>query len=117
LEPAYLDDRICAIGVVRVTSQKPVLDALFDGAAKVGCNISVEKVFLELSDNLVALSCTGLAEVLVRHVVVSDWVHCGQISAVAPQRLSRTPTGNQPSLRLITTVRTLSVSKEMLIGK
>jgi hypothetical protein len=91
-----LDDRICAIGVVRVAGQKLILDTLYDGAVKVGCSGSVDKVFLELSGKLVARCCTGLAEVKVGYCVVSEWVHCGQISAVAPRRYSRTPTGSQP---------------------
>ena len=55
------------------------LDALYDDAAKAGCSRSIDKVFLELSDKLVALCCTGLTEVYVEYGAVSDWVHCGQI--------------------------------------
>jgi hypothetical protein len=63
--PANLNDRICAIRVVRVAGQKTVLDALYNDEVEVGCSGAVFKVLLELSDKLVVPSCTGLAEVQV----------------------------------------------------
>jgi hypothetical protein len=51
------------IGVVRVAGQKLILDTLYDGVVIVGCSGSVDKVLLEVTGKLVALCCTGLAEV------------------------------------------------------
>jgi hypothetical protein len=41
------------VGGVRFAGQKPALDALYNVAAKVGCSGGVDKVFSELSDELV----------------------------------------------------------------
>jgi hypothetical protein len=67
VEPAHLNNRICVIGFVRVAGKKPVLDALYNDAAEVGCSECVDKARLELSDELVAPSCTGQAKVQVRY--------------------------------------------------
>jgi hypothetical protein len=55
---------ICVIGLVRVASQKPVLDALHNDSSEVGC---VNKVILKLRDELVAPSWTRVAEVQVSY--------------------------------------------------
>jgi hypothetical protein len=56
LEPADLNNRICYTGFVLVAGQKSVLDALHNDALEVACSGSVDKVLLELSDELVAPS-------------------------------------------------------------
>jgi hypothetical protein len=68
VERADWDDRICIIGLVRVADLKPVLDVLDNDAAELGlrCSGCVNKVLLELSDELVAPSCMELAVVQVR---------------------------------------------------
>jgi hypothetical protein len=61
-----LNDRICSIGFIRVAGPKPVLDALYNDVAEVGCSGNVDNLILELSDEVAATSCTGLVEVQVR---------------------------------------------------
>jgi hypothetical protein len=61
-------------GSFDIAGKNPVLVALYDGAAEAGFSSSVFKVFLELSDKLVAPSCTGLAEVqCVKTRVLPFW--------------------------------------------
>jgi hypothetical protein len=96
LEPANLNDRICAIGssffspVIKTQLWIPC--TMMQRRSTGGC---ADTVLLEVSDDLVAPSCTG---------TVSDWVHCGQTSVVSLHRRPRTPTGKQPWLSLITKV-------------
>jgi hypothetical protein len=85
LDPADLNHGICAIRLVPFAGQKSILDAMYNDTAEVGCNGYIDKLVLELSDELVAPRCT-----------VSGRMHCRQIAVVAPRRFSRTPTGNQP---------------------
>jgi hypothetical protein len=54
LKPADLNDGICAIRLARFACQEPVLDAMYNDTAEVGCNEYGEKLLLELSDELVA---------------------------------------------------------------
>jgi hypothetical protein len=84
LEPADLNGRICVIGFLLVAGQKPVMDALYTDATEVGCSRCVDKVLVDLINELVAPSCTGLAKVRWD----TDWLHCEQIYVVAPYRRS-----------------------------
>ena len=48
VEPTDLGDGVDAIKIVRVAGEKPVLDALYDYAAEVGCNFGLFKVSVEV---------------------------------------------------------------------
>jgi hypothetical protein len=63
LEPAQLGGRIWFI---RVVGQEPFLDALYNGASKVGCSGCVFEVFRKLSQELVPPVCPRVAEVQMR---------------------------------------------------
>jgi hypothetical protein len=67
LEPADLNDRICVIGFVHVAGQNTLLDTLYNVEAEVSCSGWVGNVLLELSDGLLAPSCTGVVEVHMRY--------------------------------------------------
>jgi hypothetical protein len=64
VEPAHLDDRICNIGFIRVADLKPVLDALDNDAAELGCSgvrVADLKPVLDALDNDAAeLGCSGV---------------------------------------------------------
>jgi hypothetical protein len=54
-------------GRIRFIVQEPLLDALYDGASKVGCSGCVFEVFRKLIDELVKPICSRVAEVQMRY--------------------------------------------------
>jgi hypothetical protein len=65
LEPAYLNNRIVAIRIVRVAGEKPVLNTLYIDAAYDGCSVGVFKVPVEVNQKPMTSRCTDLAAVQV----------------------------------------------------
>jgi hypothetical protein len=91
LEPANLNYRICAIGFVLVAGQKPVMNAPYNDAAVDGCSECLIEVLRQMGDEMVAPSCTGLAEIQFKYRI-----GCA-VFRYQSHRRSRTPTGSQPT--------------------
>jgi hypothetical protein len=92
INPADLNNGICAIRLVRFAGEKPLLDAMYNDTSEVGCNGSVEKLLPELSNGVVASRCAELGEVMYSLRLDALWTDISRSAASA----SRTPTGNQP---------------------
>jgi hypothetical protein len=63
LEPANLGGCFDAVGIVRVAGEKPVLNALYDYAADVGCSFGLSKVSVEVDQKPLTPWLTDLASV------------------------------------------------------
>jgi hypothetical protein len=61
LEPADLENGIRAIRIVRVAGEKPILDTIYDYVAHVVCSVGICKVPLQMYQEPVTPTCTGLA--------------------------------------------------------
>jgi hypothetical protein len=78
--------------VVRVAVEKPILDALDDHAAYVGCGVGLSKVLRRIRNRFAIVLAP--AAVQVWNSLDFDALRAGHF--VALHRRSRTPMGSQP---------------------